>query len=283
FRLANISSPPLSPILSPRQPPHIPNTNTNTTAPDAVAIDVIPATSSSASTTKTAATAAAAAATSKAATAAAAPTTTNNKANTKNGLYLLCGFLLLFAAFIIFLYVLGPPKPNFVIEDVTVSNFTASALAPFTLTSRLNATVSARNPSRHFEVRYRHLRAYAEYGSQRITAPVVPLSPPNLHQSHGDGSATWSLSLSGDAVRVSPTALLDDLKRDMNVIGTVNVTIHVKGSVRGHLGWRSLDVNCFTSLPFRSPSAAVPVADGGLKFALGNPCSVEVKALWLVF
>ncbi|PON66846.1 Late embryogenesis abundant protein, partial [Parasponia andersonii] len=273
FRPANISTPPLTPIVSPRQPPHSPNINT--TAPDAVAINVIPATSSSASTTKTATTAAA--------TAAAAPTTTNNKANTKNGLYLLCGFLLLFAAFIIFLYVLGPPKPKFVIGDVTVSIFTASALAPFTLTSRLNATISARNPSRHFKIRYRHLRAYAEYRSQRITAPVVPLSPPNLHQSHGDGSATWSLSLSGDAVSVSPTVLLDDLKRDLNVIGTVNVTIHVKGSVRGHLGWRSLDVNCFTSLPFRNSSAAIPFANGGLKFALGNPCSVEVKALWFVF
>ncbi|PON83781.1 Protein YLS [Trema orientale] len=189
--------------------------------------------------------------------------------------YVLAGaFVLCLIVVIVLVTVLGPTYPLFILEDVTVRSFNASAGTPLvTLTSHLDATISAGNPSRIHAIGYHGLRAYVEYQSQWITAPEVPLSPPDLYQSTAShrSTATWTPSFAGDAVRVSP-ALLQDLNA-----GVVNVTIHVKGRVRGIIGalksapW-SLDVRCRASLPFGKLGAGVPVPGGGLKFALGKPC-----------
>ncbi|PON83778.1 Late embryogenesis abundant (LEA) hydroxyproline-rich glycoprotein family [Trema orientale] len=193
----------------------------------------------------------------------------------------ICSFLFLIAIITIFFYVLDPTEPKFVLDDVMVSNLTNSVGA---FTPRLDVTISARNPSHYLGIGYHGLRAYVEYQSQRITAPDVLLFPPDLYQSEGDDGATWTSSLSGDAVILSPM-LLQKLNTDI-----LNVTIHVVGRLRGEIGvlksvWQSFDVNCFASLPLGNTSEWDPPADGGrrsnsgggLKFALSQPCSTAIS------
>ncbi|PON79263.1 hypothetical protein PanWU01x14_013790 [Parasponia andersonii] len=103
-----------------------------------------------------------------------------------------------------------------------------------------------------------------EYQSQWITAPEVPLSIPDLYQS----TASPAAPLLGRRHSLATPLGFPQHYCRISTPASVNVTIHVKGRVRGIIGalksapW-SLDFKCQVSLPsvklaqgFRSPVSA---------------------------
>ena len=165
--------------------------------------------------------------------------------------------------------VLHPQKPRFILQDVTLYNFSASAAPPYALTAVVQATLASRNPNDRVGIYYRRLDAFLAYRGQQITAATLL---PEGYQGFRD-VAVWSPVLYGAAVPVAPR-LQVALGQDLGA-GSVLVDVKVAGGVRWKVGsWVSgkyrLDVNCPAYLRFSS----VPVGPA-MRIQLVQRCHVE--------
>lgn len=178
-----------------------------------------------------------------------------------------------FAVFLVWV-ILRPSKPHFVLQDVTVYNFSVSATPPYTLTMTMQITISARNPNDRIGIYYLKLDAFGTYRNQPITLPTLL---PAAYQGHHDVSV-WSPFLQGDSVPVSPF-VQELLGQDLNV-GAVLVNVKIDGRLKWKVGtWVSttylLDVNCPAYIKFSDRNAASAAVVSVLKFQLAQGCSVE--------
>lgn len=175
---------------------------------------------------------------------------------------------------IIFLFwvITKPTKPAFVLQDATVYAFNLSS--PNTLTSRLQVTLSSRNPNDKIGIYYDRLDVYASYRGQQISlATMLPAS----YQGHKDINV-WSPYLYGNAVPISPY-LCDSLTQDLNT-GMVLVDIKINGKVRWRVGTfvssrYHLNGNCPAYISFGQKSKGIG-NEGAVKYQFVQKCHIEV-------
>ncbi|PON47260.1 Late embryogenesis abundant protein [Trema orientale] len=190
-------------------------------------------------------------------------------------LVMAAALLITLLALVIFLVwaILHPTKPRFVLQDVTVYNFTAANGPPYILTSTIQVTLSSKNPNDRIGIYYQKLDVYVTYRTQQITVATLL---PSSYQGHHDVTV-WSPFLSGYSVPISPY-LQQVLSQDLNV-GSMLVTVRIAGKVKWKVGsWVSgkyhLDVNCPAYLRFGNPTGGIPVGPA-LKLQLLQSCHVE--------
>ncbi|GMN61168.1 hypothetical protein TIFTF001_030261 [Ficus carica] len=172
--------------------------------------------------------------------------------------------------------ILHPTKPRFVLQDVTVYNFTFTPSAgppPYALTATMQVTLSSRNPNDRVGIYYNHLDVFTTYRGQQITAALLL---PASYQGHGDVTI-WSPVLFGNDVPISPY-LQQVLSQDLNV-GAMLVDVKIVGRVKWKVGsWVSgkyyLDVNCPAYVRFAGPTGMVPVGPA-VKLQVLQRCQVE--------
>ncbi|EXB66196.1 hypothetical protein L484_001752 [Morus notabilis] len=169
--------------------------------------------------------------------------------------------------------ILHPSKPRFVLQDVTVYNFTASAGPPYALTAVIQATISSRNPNDRVGVYYHQLDVFPSYRGQQITAALLL---PASYQGYNDVTV-WSPMLLGNDVPISPY-LQQLLSQDLNV-GSMLVDIKIVGRVKWKVGsWVSgkyhFDVNCPAYLQLGGSTGIIPVGPA-MKLQLLLRCHVE--------
>ncbi|KFK26335.1 hypothetical protein AALP_AA8G234500 [Arabis alpina] len=180
--------------------------------------------------------------------------------------------LIVAVAFVVFLVwaILHPHGPRFVLQDVTISDFNFSQ--PYLLTSKLQVTLSSRNPNDKIGIFYDHLDIYASYRNQEVTSAIIL---PVTYQGHLD-MTVWSPVLSGCAVPVSPYLSLA-LNQDL-IAGMVLLNIKIDGWVRWKVGsWVSgsyhLHVNCPAYLSCSGQFSGTGTA---IKNQLVEQCAVDV-------
>ncbi|XP_010942404.1 NDR1/HIN1-like protein 12 [Elaeis guineensis] len=173
--------------------------------------------------------------------------------------------LILFVIFIIWL-VLRPSKPNFLLQDATITQFDLSE--PNFLSTTIQITISSRNPNDRIGIYYDRLDVFVDYRGQRITDATA--LPPG-YQGHDDVTI-WSPYLYGAAVPIA-SYLADAVHQDQTA-GFFLLYIKIDGNLRWKVGtWISghyhIHVNCpafFT----------VDAAKGVFQFQKVTSCSVDV-------
>lgn len=193
---------------------------------------------------------------------------------------------------LLFWAITKPSKPSFVLQDVTVSNFSLSNTVPAYLSTTLQITIITKNPNDKIGVYYQSAHVYASYRSQQITPPT---SLPTTYQDHKDVSV-WSPFLCGNEVPISPfvgTALSQDLNT-----GRLLVHIKVDGRIKWKVGtWMSskyhLHANCPAYImlggvdhddPCKKPADTTVggdcskgiAFDAPIKYQFAQRCNVEV-------
>ncbi|KAL5575937.1 hypothetical protein UlMin_017636 [Ulmus minor] len=190
----------------------------------------------------------------------------------------IAGLIILIAIVIFFIWaILHPTKPRFILQDVTIYNFSTAAGPPYTLTSYIQVTISSRNPNDHIGIYHRKLDVYATYRTQQITEATLL---PGTYQGHKD-TVVWSPFLVGSFVPISPY-LQQGLSQDLN-FGSILINVKIDGRIKWKVGsWISgtyhLYVNCPAFVRLGEPGAAAggTVAVGPvMKFQLFQRCHVE--------
>ncbi|XP_062082565.1 NDR1/HIN1-like protein 1 [Humulus lupulus] len=183
--------------------------------------------------------------------------------------------LIILLSLVVFLVwaILHPEKPGFILQDVTIYNFTTTTVPPYILTTVTQLTISSKNPNDRIGIYYQKLDVCVTYRAQQIT--VATLLPPS-YQGHHD-VAVWSPLVYGNAVPISPF-LQQVLSQDLNV-GSMLVNVKIGGRVKWKVGtWVSgryrLDVNCPAYLRFGNPTGVYPVGPA-VKLQLLQRCHVE--------
>ncbi|XP_062172215.1 NDR1/HIN1-like protein 1 [Alnus glutinosa] len=181
--------------------------------------------------------------------------------------------LVLFVVFLVWV-ILRPTKPQFILRDATVYAFNVSASPPFSLSTSMQITISAKNRMDRVGIYYQKLDVYATYRGQQVTLPTML---PATFQGHNDYTV-WSPFMYGNSVPVSP-GLMGALEQDQNV-GAVLLNIKIDGRVKWKVGtWFSgryhLNANCPAYIKFGSPNAGIPFGPV-MKFALAQYCTVDV-------
>ncbi|CAN8252546.1 unnamed protein product [Cochlearia groenlandica] len=189
----------------------------------------------------------------------------------KRIVYVLLGLIaaVAFAVFLVWV-ILHPHEPRFVLEDVTVSDFSVSE--PSFLTTNLQVTLSSHNPNGKIGIFYDHIDVYASYRNQQVT-PAILL--PATYEGHLDGTV-WSPVLYGSTVPMNPY-LSKSLNEDL-IAGKVLLKIKIDGCVRWKVGsWVSgcyrLHVNCpaFITISGKFSGAGPPI-----KYQVVERCNVDV-------
>lgn len=184
------------------------------------------------------------------------------------------GLIVIVFALVVFLVwvIIHPSKPRFVLQDVTVFAFNLS-LAPNSLTSNIQLTLSARNPNNKIGIYYQKLDVFASYRNQQITLPTMLQ---RTYQDHPDDT-TWSPFLYGNAIPVAPF-LEERLSQDLNA-GMVLLEVKVFGKLRWKVGsWISgryqINAHCPAYISFGDRSKGIQV-DSAIKYQLVQACSVD--------
>ncbi|PWA63294.1 Late embryogenesis abundant protein, LEA-14 [Artemisia annua] len=168
-----------------------------------------------------------------------------------------------------------PTKPTFTLQDVTLLAFNISSLSTTTqLMSKLQITISSRNPNQRCGIYYDNLDVYATYRTQEITHQTA--IPPSF-QEHEDVT-TWSPLLIGLDAPLAPF-LVNPLGEDQ-AAGTVPINIRASGRVRYKIGgWVSfrhfLNVNCPAFIKFQNNAGGYSVTPAVLKYQLDGECTVD--------
>ncbi|CAN8252548.1 unnamed protein product [Cochlearia groenlandica] len=175
--------------------------------------------------------------------------------------YVLLGLIAAFA-FAVFLVwaILHPQSPHFVLDDVTVSEFSVSK--PSLLTTDLQATLSTYNPNGKIGIFYDHIYAYASYRNQQVTQKVLLTAK---YVRHLD-TTSWLTILYGSSVPLNPY-LSQSLSEDL-MAKTALLNIKMDGCFRRKVGsWISgcyrLNVSCtvFITMTGKLTGAEPPVSD----------------------
>ncbi|XP_059430613.1 NDR1/HIN1-like protein 1 [Corylus avellana] len=181
--------------------------------------------------------------------------------------------LVLFVVFLVWV-ILRPTKPQFVLRDATVYSFNVSASPPFTVSTSMQITISAKNRMDRVGIYYQNLDVYASYRSLQVTLPTML---PATYQGHNDYTV-WSPFMYGNSVPVWP-GLMEALQQDQNV-GAVLLNIKIDGRVKWKVGtWFSgkyhLNANCPAYIKFGGANTGSPFGPV-MKFTLAQVCSVDV-------
>lgn len=176
------------------------------------------------------------------------------------------------AAFLIWL-IFHPSKPEFYLRDADVSEL--SQPSPRLLNSTIFLSLVARNPNSRVGIYYDHLRAYATYRGQQITAGV---ELPPFYQGHDDTNLLTA-SLSGTGVPVA-ASFGYEVSRDQ-ISGRVPLKLRIDGRIRWKVGsWVSgqyrIDVECVAIVGFRAAAAAAIDGSGLMSTLQGTQCSTSV-------
>ncbi|KAM6576535.1 hypothetical protein CsatB_028372 [Cannabis sativa] len=184
--------------------------------------------------------------------------------------------LIILLAMVVFLVwaILQPHKPTFILQDVTLYNFTTTTAPPYILTTVTQLTISSKNPNGRIGIYYQKLDVYVTYREQQITAATLL---PYSYQGHHD-VAVWSPLVFGNAVPVSPY-LQQVLSQDLN-FGSMLIEVKIEGRVKWKVGtWVSgryrLGVSCPAYLRFGNPTGGLPTMGPVVKLQLFQRCHVE--------
>ncbi|ONK55971.1 uncharacterized protein A4U43_C10F2820 [Asparagus officinalis] len=168
---------------------------------------------------------------------------------------------LLFVILLIYL-ILHPSKPQFYLQNTTVSNLALSSV---------QATILSKNPNTKVGVYYDDLRAYAVYKGQQITAGSAL---PPFFQEHED-SNVLSASMYGAGMPVTASAGYE-VGRDQEAGRAMALTVRIDGKLRWKVGsWVSgkyrFNVDCVAIIGIGSS-----VGGGGWSSVQGTECSTSV-------
>ncbi|KAH0465355.1 hypothetical protein IEQ34_005458 [Dendrobium chrysotoxum] len=180
--------------------------------------------------------------------------------------------------FLLFFLILHPSKPQFHLRDTSLYDFSLSSPPlPRLLNSTIEATIASNNPNTHVGVYYDHLRAYAVYKGQQITAEA---ELPPFYQGNGD-TDILSASLVGVGMPVAMSLGYEVVRDQMN--GKMVLSIRLDGVMRWKVGsWVSgryrFDVDCVAVIGYGGAAAG---GGGGMMAGVvgsmeGAECSTNV-------
>ncbi|KAL0923636.1 hypothetical protein M5K25_007701 [Dendrobium thyrsiflorum] len=188
---------------------------------------------------------------------------------------------LLLSLLLLFFLILHPSKPRFHLRDTSLYVFSLSSPPlPRLLNSTIQATIASNNPNTHVGVYYDHLRAYAVYKGQPITAEA---ELPPFYQGSGD-TDILSASLVGVGMPVAMSLGYEVVRDQMN--GKMVLSIRLDGVMRWKVGsWVSgryrFDVDCVAVIGYGGAAAAGGGGGGGTMAGVvgsmeGAECSTNV-------
>ncbi|OWM71800.1 hypothetical protein CDL15_Pgr002275 [Punica granatum] len=186
------------------------------------------------------------------------------------------GILSLFiVSFLLGRPIIGPHRPQFTLQDVTLYNFNLTA-DPSCLSSVFQATIWLRNPNAWIGLYYDTVGAYATYENQQVTSRTEINSTYERHKS----ADIWTVLVAGTSVPVAPN-IGAALNQDWGN-GTVVIMIKLDGQVRWKLGILTrgenhITVLCPAYITFGPNSTGISVGNNVIKYQLFHNCEVNLS------
>ncbi|OWM87505.1 hypothetical protein CDL15_Pgr022616 [Punica granatum] len=169
----------------------------------------------------------------------------------------------------------GPHKPRFTLQDVTLYNFNVT-VDPSCLSSAFQATIWLQNPNARIGLYYDTVGVYATYENQQVTSRTEINSTYEGHKS----ADLWTVLVAGTSVPVAPhigAALNQDWGN-----GVVVIMIKLDGKVRWKLGILAkgenhITVLCPAYITFGPSSTGISVGNNAIKYQLFHNCDVNLS------